>query len=54
MTRIKLYVPTLPELEKEFKQLGLSKFKKKYSKINTLIGSSESINFIMEKINLLV
>lgn len=50
MTNIKLHINPLKNLEKEFDKLGLEKFCKKYQKYDLLIGDSESIKFVEDKI----
>jgi hypothetical protein len=46
MTYLKKYVDQLSVIKKEYLELGESKFIKKYSKYESLIGPEESINFI--------
>ena len=46
------HLPEVKSLEEQFQKLGLEKFIKRYSKCDGLIGDSESIYYIQQKIKL--
>ena len=45
------YISTIENLQKEFENVGLEVFVKRYRKYECLTGPSESMQFIEEKIN---
>lgn len=46
------YLRDVKQLESELASVGLETFVKRYSKYDSLSGSSESMNFLESKINL--
>lgn len=50
MTRTTLHVPTAEQLLKELNEQGKKRFVKRYSGVEFLIGSSESMKFIEKQI----
>lgn len=46
----KKYLPELPDLKKEYKEMGRSEFVRIYSKYDAIFGSEESFKFLNKKL----
>ena len=43
------YLPTIEKITEEFEQSGLEQFVNRYRKYDSLVGSSESMDFLEQK-----
>lgn len=50
MTKLHTHIPQVEQLLKEFENMGIETFVKRYTSYESLIGPSESIKFIEEKV----
>ena len=46
------YISNIENLQKEFENVGLETFVKRYTKYECLTGSTESMNFLEQKVKL--
>lgn len=50
MGMLYVYLPDVKQLKNELNQIGLELFVKRYTSYESLSGSSESMNFVEEKV----
>ena len=51
MTKLYVHLPQVEQLINEFENVGLETFVDRYTSYESLIGPTESISFIEEKVN---